>query len=232
MNRRYLWLIGCLAVFTALADGPTDTLRAEWRNPVRTPSANGGVNQNGVMIGPGSGRYFTTNHTYYSVTGGYWFPTTLSTLESYIKNNMKVYNLRSTIGAPIAAVSANRFLGEPLDPPANWNGAEPTITEGTGGRAVWIDFAGVAITLRRDRSRSNGSLKTVRRKPKPSWSPPRRRSGPCVSIGPTSAPTPPGPTLQTVAECRSDGPVRLELQGPPLRDRPDPHLERRQRLRR
>ena len=45
MNRLYLWLIGCAAVFAALADGPTDNLRADWRNPVHTPSANGGVNQ-------------------------------------------------------------------------------------------------------------------------------------------------------------------------------------------
>jgi len=62
MNRLYLWLIGCAAAFAALADGPTDTLRGDWRNPVYTPSASGGVNQNGVMIGPGSGRYFTTYH--------------------------------------------------------------------------------------------------------------------------------------------------------------------------
>ncbi|MBR1588352.1 MAG: hypothetical protein IJ658_08525 [Kiritimatiellae bacterium] len=146
MNRLHLLTAGCLAAFVAVADGPTDNLRATWRNPVHTPSASGGVSQNAVMIGAGSGRHFTTNHYYYSVTGGYWYPTTVGMLENYLRNYMRVSNLRSTLGAPIAAASANKFLGEPLDAPANWDGRAPVITSGTGGRAVWIDFAKKVIT--------------------------------------------------------------------------------------
>ena len=142
MNRLYLWLIGCAAVFAALADGPTDNLRADWRNPVYTQSANGGVNQNAVTLGPGSGVYWTTNRPMYVTTGSYIQFGSVAQLVGMDKPP----TFRSTIGAPIAAVTANKFLGEPLDPPANWNGSEPEITANTGGRAVWIDFAGVVIT--------------------------------------------------------------------------------------
>ena len=55
-------------------------------------------------------------------------------------------NFRSTIGSPISAVGSNKFLGEPLTPPENWNGKEPVITQNTGGMAVWVDFAKQVLT--------------------------------------------------------------------------------------
>ena len=101
----------------AAAAGPTDNLRSDYRNPVQLSSL---AYTNAVQLGMGSGQKWTSA------------PTTV--------------NWRSTIGVPISAVSANKFLGEPLEPPKNWSGAAPYINPETGGKAVWIDFAKKVIT--------------------------------------------------------------------------------------
>lgn len=48
---------------------------------------------------------------------------------------------RSRIGSPVSFVSANRTLGERVEPPADWTGEEPQV-EPMGGNAVWIPYAG------------------------------------------------------------------------------------------
>ena len=148
MNRRFmLSAAGCLALFAAVADGPTDNLRSDYRNPVYTNgfgtvSGNGDAKQYGVSLGLGSGVYWTTNRYMYNANGSY----TRYTTEASLISATKPANFRSTIGVPISAISANKFLGEPLDPPANWDGREPSITTGTGGIAVWVDFANAVFT--------------------------------------------------------------------------------------
>ena len=120
MNRRFmLTAVGCLVAFLAVAAGPTDNLRADYRNAVYTNGL-GSAHQNNVALGIGAGYRWTSAPT--------------------------AANWHSSIGVPITAVSANKFLGEPLTPPANWDGNEPTITPDTGGIAVWVDFAHAVFT--------------------------------------------------------------------------------------
>ena len=120
MNRRFfLTALGCLVAFLAVADGPTDNLRADYRNAVYTNGL-GTAKQNNVSLGIGAGYRWASAPT--------------------------AANWHSSIGVPITAVSANKFLGEPLTPPANWDGSEPTITADTGGIAVWVDFAHAVFT--------------------------------------------------------------------------------------
>ena len=147
MNRLYLCLAGCAAAFAAAAAGPTDNLRADWRNPVKMykPGTSSPMT-NAVQLGLGSGVFWTTNRPIYRATGGSYTLTTAAQILSYMKNTFATPNVRSTVGAPMAAVSANKFLGEPLDPPENWDGKAPAITSNTGGKAVWIDFAKQVIT--------------------------------------------------------------------------------------
>ena len=147
MKRLYLCLAGCAAAFVAAAAGPTDNLRADWRNPVQMyrPGATSSMVP-AVQLGLGSGLYLTTNRYLYSSSGATYRPVSEEALERTIYNTFKTPNVRSTVGAPISAVSANKFLGEPLDPPAGWDGKAPAIASNTGGRAVWIDFAKKVIT--------------------------------------------------------------------------------------
>ena len=151
MKRLFLWLMGCGAAMAAAAAGPTDNLRADYRNPVRPMEANGGVSQNYVQLGLGSGVFWTTNRITTSASNtaswgtNYRFAA-LANLTNQLERYWQTPNVRSTIGVPIAAVSANKFLGEPLEPPKNWSGAAPIITANTGGKAVWVDFAKQVIT--------------------------------------------------------------------------------------
>ena len=143
MNRLYLCLIASATAFAAAADGPTDNLRSDWRNPVKMyrPGSTASMVP-AVQLGLGSGVYWTTNRYMYNAAGYYTRYTTAASVAS----TTKPVTFRSTIGAPISAVSANKFLGEPLDPPENWDGKAPVIDSGTGGKAVWIDFAKKVIT--------------------------------------------------------------------------------------
>ncbi len=142
--------MGCAAAMVAAAAGPTDNLRSDYRNPANPMAANGGVSQNYVQLGMGSGVFWTTNRVIRVASNtsaqgtGYSF-TSLATLTNQLER-WQTPNVRSTIGVPISAVSANKFLGEPLTPPENWSGAKPTISTSTGGKAVWIDFAKQVIT--------------------------------------------------------------------------------------
>ena len=120
MGKSRLCAMAVMLSFCAMAAGPTDNLRTVYRNPAHTNFVD--ATHNAVQLGPGSGMQWTTN-------GAKQMP-----------------NFRSTIGAPISAVSANKFLGEPLTPPENWDGKEPEITQNTGGMAVWIDFAKTVLT--------------------------------------------------------------------------------------
>ena len=134
-------LVAAVCALTALTGsaGPTDNLRSDYRNPVHRYTNT--VSRQAVQLGVGSGYYFTTNRTVNYTLSGYSYsrgPTTYSELKSFA--NMTPV-LRSSVGTPIAGEVANRFLGESIEPPENWDGEEPEIVEGTGGKAVWIDFA-------------------------------------------------------------------------------------------
>ena len=122
MKKIFIWLIGCWAAMAAAAAGPTDNLRATYRNSVYTNNVYGtGVAQNGVALGVGSGVMLSRSPT--------------------------ADNWRSSMGSPISAVAANKFLGEPLTPPDNWDGKKPEIVETPGGGlAVWVDFAKQVLT--------------------------------------------------------------------------------------
>ena len=125
--------------FSAAA-APTDNLRADYRNPANKYYSS--VTKQPVQLGVGSGYYMTTNR---ALNGTRY--TTYASLSNAIFRTCKIPNLRSSVGVPITAVSANKFLGEELTPPTNWSGAEPDIAEGTGGKAVWIDFAETVIAV-------------------------------------------------------------------------------------
>ena len=130
--------------FAVRAAGPTDNLRADYRNAVHGAPWTNGAEQVAVQLGAGSGYHFTTNRTIRYLRFGQYNQTTYPTLETLqigLQNVFPTPVLRSTLGQPIAGASANRFLGEALTPPADWDGTEPEIEEGTGGNAVWIDFA-------------------------------------------------------------------------------------------
>jgi hypothetical protein len=147
MKKLFIWLIGCGVVTAASAAGPTDNLRSDYRNAVYTnglgtASGDGSAKQNGVSLGPGSGVAWLKYKYMYDASGNWTYMNTDYTLT----NAAKTATFRSTIGVPISAVTANKFLGEALEPPAKWNGEEPTITADTGGKAVWIDFAKKVIT--------------------------------------------------------------------------------------
>ena len=118
--KRAVWAAVAAGSFAAQA-APTDNLRTEYRNEVRTQSGQSAA----VQLGSGSG---------YADTWG---------MGSYYG----LPNIRSTIAAPIAAMTANKFLGEKIQPPEDWTGEEPEIEEGTGGKAVWIDFAEEVIAI-------------------------------------------------------------------------------------
>ena len=141
--------MGCGAALAAAAAGPTDNLRATYRNPVITNFV--GATHNAVQLGMGSGVFWTTNRITTSASNtaswgtNYKFAT-LANLTNQLERYWQTPNVRSTIGVPISAVSANKFLGEPLTPPKDWDGTAPTISTSTGGKAVWIDFAKQVIT--------------------------------------------------------------------------------------
>ena len=123
------------AMLSAMAV-PIDNLRSEYRN---WAWADAFTNASGVVstqVGIGSG-YFSTN------------PEEAAAMPF----------VRSTIGSPISAIAANKLLGEVLTPPDNWSGEEPEILEGTGGRAVWIEFAHEVVTLQSGPIEINWPLK-------------------------------------------------------------------------
>ena len=142
-KRLFTWAAGCLVAFAAVADGPGDNLRAVYRNAVLTNGLEitASAKQNGVSLGLGSGVFWTTNRYMYAPDGYTRFNSA-----SALINATKPVNFRSTIGVPISAISANKFLGEPLTPPTDWDGNEPTIASDTGGEAVWVDFARKVLT--------------------------------------------------------------------------------------
>ena len=147
MKKLTIWLMGCGVAMAAAAAGPTDNLRSDYRNAVYTnglgtASGDGSAKQNAVSLGPGSGVAWVKYKYLYDASGNW----TYMNVDSTVTNAAKTANFRSTIGVPISAVTANKFLGEPLDPPAKWNGNKPTISTSTGGKAVWIDFAKKVIT--------------------------------------------------------------------------------------
>ena len=149
---RGLWrtagLAAALGALPALAAGPTDNLRATYRNDVEAAPYTNAAGQVAVQLGVGSGYYFTTNRTIRYLRFGQNNQTTYPTLETLQVGLRSVFPtpvLRSTIGQPIAGATANKSLGEKLTPPADWDGTAPDIDEGTGGLAVWIDFAKAVI---------------------------------------------------------------------------------------
>ena len=105
--------------FAVRADGPTDNLRADYRNAVHAAPLTNRAGQVAVQLGAGGGTRFES------------VPSTPV--------------VRATLGQPIAGESANRFLGETLTPPSDWDGSEPKIDDSTGGLAVWVDFAQAVI---------------------------------------------------------------------------------------
>ena len=86
MKRLYLCLAGCAAAFAAAAAGPTDNLRADWRNPVQMyrPGATSSMVP-AVQLGLGSGVYWTTNRYMYNALGSYTRYTTASSLANATK---------------------------------------------------------------------------------------------------------------------------------------------------
>jgi len=148
--RTYFKTLGLMAGLAAGAllsasAAPTDNLRADYRNAVNPYDSR--VTTLPVQLGIGSGYCFTTNHPItYIYKGGYKYTDedigqTYEDMLTHIKNWYPTPVMRSTVGQPIAGETANKFLGEALTPPEDWDGTEPTIDEDTGGRAEWIDFA-------------------------------------------------------------------------------------------
>ncbi|MDO5318394.1 MAG: hypothetical protein Q4G65_07195 [bacterium] len=115
--------LGALAALGAGAHGqgvpePVDGVRSDYRNYVHVRNyAN--VATNAAQAGIGNG--FAGRQT--------------------------VPTFRTSIGVPISAQAANLQLGEKVDPPANWNGAAPSITADTGGSVVWVDYAKTVIAI-------------------------------------------------------------------------------------
>ena len=137
--KRAVWAAVAAGAFAATA-APTDNLRTEYRNDVR-PYDDGAYGvKPAVQLGAGSGYFFTTNRAIRTRIGSFKLDTQLA-LDDKIKWVFQTPNIRSTVGTPIAAMTANKFLGEKITPPEDWTGEEPVIDEGTGGKAVWVDFA-------------------------------------------------------------------------------------------
>lgn len=131
------WLNSGFAVGVLLAAGTAaaqiDTLTTRYDN--RTLPTAAGVT-NGVALGTGSGIESAKRVFIYSL----W-------QTQSILPGKEAIHFQTTVGAPVAAVSANTFLGQIIDPPV---GAvadiEPTINLPVGGgTAVWIDYAGIVI---------------------------------------------------------------------------------------
>ena len=137
--KRAVWAAVAAGAFAATA-APTDNLRTEYRNDVH-PHDDGAYGvEPAVQLGAGSGYFFTTNRAIRTRIGSFKLDTQLA-LDDKIKWVFQTPNIRSTVGTPIAAMTANKFLGEKITPPEDWTGEEPVIDEGTGGKAVWVDFA-------------------------------------------------------------------------------------------
>lgn len=137
--KRAVWAAVAAGAFAATA-APTDNLRTEYRNDVH-PYDDGAYDVDpAVQLGAGSGYFFTTNRAIRTRIGSFTLDTQLD-LDDKMKWVFRTPNIRSTVGAPIAAMTANKFLGEKITPPEDWTGEEPVIDEETGGKAVWVDFA-------------------------------------------------------------------------------------------
>ena len=144
--KRAVWSAVAAGVFAAIA-GPDDTLTTVYRNDVQLDYS---IEAAGVQLGPGSGYFFTPERTINLANGEWLWWTDYSdpwTSVTYIEEDLSrigTVNVQSTIGAPVAAISASRHLGEKITPPEDWNGEEPLISN-FGGSVVWIDFAKEAI---------------------------------------------------------------------------------------
>ena len=140
--KRAVWSAVAAGVLAAIA-GPDDTLTTVYRNDLELDSS---LNAAGVQLGPGSGYFFTPERTINLANGDYlWWNdyydswTALSYIEADLEE-IGTVNVQSTIGAPVAAISASRSLGEKITPPEDWNGEDPIISN-QGGAVVWIDYA-------------------------------------------------------------------------------------------
>ena len=140
--KRAVWSAVAAGVLAAIA-GPDDTLTTVYRNDVQLDSS---ISAGGVQLGPGSGYFFTPERTINLANGDYlWWNdyydswTALSYIEADLEE-IGTVNVQSTIGAPVAAISASRSLGEKITPPEDWNGEDPIISN-QGGAVVWIDYA-------------------------------------------------------------------------------------------
>ncbi len=123
-----LWVAGS-------ATAQIDTLTTRYDN--RTLPTTSGIT-NGVALGMGSG---LQSAKMLKILGeDEWVTRTMVSVTNAV-------HFRTTVGAPIAAVPANTFLGQIIDPPEGAvEGAEPAITlPPGGGSAVWIDYAQIVI---------------------------------------------------------------------------------------
>ena len=123
--KRRLRLVALSAGLTGAAFGqeildPVDNLRSEYRNEVHAYT--NVLDEIGAALGPGSGR------------------------EAKTLTATAVATHQSTVGVPISVQPANIMLGEKLEPPANWSGAAPTISN-SGGMLVWIDYAKTVLAI-------------------------------------------------------------------------------------
>ncbi|MFA7173757.1 MAG: LamG-like jellyroll fold domain-containing protein [Kiritimatiellia bacterium] len=131
------WLKVGFAVGVLFTAGTTaaqiDTLTTRYDN--RTMPTAGGIT-NGVALGMGSGIESAKRNLVFS-----------SWTTKAIASGTNAIHFQTTVGAPVAAVSANTFLGQIIDPPVGAvTGTEPIITLPVGGgTAVWIDYAGIVI---------------------------------------------------------------------------------------
>ena len=136
--KKYLFsgLVGTVLLLGGSASAQIDILTTRYEN--RTQPTKVGETD-GVALGMGSGLLSAIR--YRSKVTGLW--DTYSYPSTY-----NAAHFQTTVGAPIAAVSANTFLGQVIEPPEGAvAGAEPssiTLPEG-GGTAVWIDYAGIVI---------------------------------------------------------------------------------------
>ena len=140
--KRAVWAAVAAGAFAAIA-GPDDTLTSVYRNDLNLDNS---VKQAGVQLGPGSGYFFTPGRTI-NLANGEWLWWDDYSDPTYIEEDLSrigTVNVQSTIGAPVAAIPASRYLGEKITPPEDWNGEEPLISN-FGGSVVWIDFAKEAI---------------------------------------------------------------------------------------
>lgn len=128
-------ILGGVLLWAGSAGAQVDTLTTKYANWTR-PTAAGQTN--GVALGMGSGLQSATAS--YDKVSGKW---TISTISSVTNAT----HFDTTVGAPIAAVPANTFLGQTIDPPTGAVvGAEPVITiPPGGGAAVWLDYAEIVI---------------------------------------------------------------------------------------